>query len=153
MIRSRLIWISTVCKCMSVFTWCPISPTWLSLRSWAKPINALNAMKKYILIWTISTPDIFIQPKRLGMCIRSNILLAQWSTLLFLLFNMQRDLLKKRCFDFLPRPRGVKGQNICLPGVLCFNLINWNMQHDYCQRRRKWPLLPHQGVYKGQIIC
>ena len=26
MIRSRLIWISTVCKCMSEFTWCPKLP-------------------------------------------------------------------------------------------------------------------------------
>ena len=53
LIRSRLIWISTVCKCVSEFTWCPNLP-YLNNAScilWYRVISSLAWVNNCTLFW------------------------------------------------------------------------------------------------------
>ena len=61
---------------------------------------------------------------------------------------MQHKLLQNFFYHLSPkRSRGcVKGQNICMHGVICFILNNMLMQQDYFQKRKQTNrLTPYQG--------
>ena len=70
---------------------------------------------------------------------------------------MKHNLQKKKSFYFLPQYKGhgcVKGQNICMHGVLCFILINLICNMTTFRKESKLTFWPHpkgQGYSKCKI--
>ena len=98
-----------------------------------------------VIICTISISDLLPQPKRSVVGIRSNILLA-CCTVHFFPFTTN-TFRRKKYFDPHLRCRGcVKGQNICLHGVLCFIPFNLICNMTSFRKETKVDILtPPQG--------
>ena len=63
---------------------------------------------------------------------------------------------RKKCFYILSPYRSqwcVKGQNICMHGIICFILIDLIMPHDYFQKRKQINLLSVSVRVKHLLIC
>ena len=96
-----------------------------------KGLSSHLVQSKYTYLHN-SMSDFFTQPKRPGVCIILNILIA--------LCDVHHDHLQEKGFYLLYpyRSQGcVEGQNICMHGVICFIQINLIMQHDYFQKRKR----------------
>ena len=112
------------------------------------------------LICTISMSGVFTQPKRSGVCIRSNTLLACCVALHFFPFNFICNMatFRKNCFDHLTsshESRVCKMHSICLNCVLYFILVNFLCNMTIFGKDFFLAFRPYQwveGVCMGKIF-
>ena len=111
LIRSRLIWIYTVCKCVSEFTWCPNLPAFslpiiFTLVDFPKHTNAVS-MEKSILYFEgpqveISKDNYFLVPEYCFFYLNQTV-----QTLMNVAFHIGLNSLPKYPFTGIQNENGI----------------------------------------------